>query len=87
RFMQMLLLAAVGAVIASTSRIPLSFAGALRIAVMGLTPVILLTTVYDLVMPSHSFWWIWWMACMAIAVACTSFGVLACRTVAEPESF
>lgn len=87
RFVEMFLLAIVGIIIAASQKPSLSFAQVLRLSAMALTPVILLNTVYEQVVPAHRFWCVWWLICIAIPIGYLVFGIRAAREQPPAEGY
>jgi len=86
RIVQALIYAALGMAFASSYRVKLTYRTLLRIVCVALTPVIIFTTVTDLLFTHHTFpRLLAWMIHIAIAALYIGFAVKACA--AEPAEF
>ncbi len=86
RMLVSLILAGFGAIVSKLAKIPLESGALERIAVMAMTPAIVLDTLLVLFAPSRLMNCSWWLVCGLISLAYTAFGVLANRRAAVPQS-
>ena len=82
RIVQALIYAAIAVGFASMLAKPLRYDGAVRLAVMAVTPVIVLDTVFGLVGVTAALGCWWWSACLVIALAYLLF---AARSITDEE--